>query len=139
MDQTISLLGEAGKVARIDFVPEITCTNIKLPESVQLVICNSCTPAKKVLTLGIHFNKRVCECRFALAAMTVQAGLAESFDDCPFKTFKQLQVKLDYTLDQMLELAKASFESLDEYTPEKLKSEFKTDDPWKLVVDVPEW
>ena len=47
--------------------------------------------------------------------------------------------KLDYTFDQMLELAKASFSSQGEYTEQKIANEFKADDPWQLVIDVPHW
>ena len=39
----------------------------------------------------------------------------------------------------MLELAAESFKSKGEYTPQKIASEFKSEDPWKLVVDVPHW
>jgi hypothetical protein len=39
----------------------------------------------------------------------------------------------------MLELAAESFTSKSEYTPQKIASEFKTEDPWKLVIDVPHW
>ena len=39
----------------------------------------------------------------------------------------------------MLELAVASFSSKSEYTPQKISSEFKIDDPWKVVTDVPHW
>lgn len=72
---------------KIDFIPEIACTEVKIPESCALVIGNSCTPSPKLLTLGTRYNKRVCECRFALAAMTLKAELSDSFTGCPFKTF----------------------------------------------------
>ena len=88
MDQTISIMGAAGTAMKIDFIPEIACTDVKVPDSCALVIGNSCTPSPKLLTLGTRYNKRVCECRFAVAAMTLQAGLAESFDSCPYKTFQ---------------------------------------------------
>ena len=39
----------------------------------------------------------------------------------------------------MLELAGQAFTSKGEYTPQKIASEFKTEDPWKLVIDVPHW
>ena len=39
----------------------------------------------------------------------------------------------------MIELLKESFSSKGEYTPQKIQSEFKTADPWKLVTDVPHW
>lgn len=139
MDQTISIMGKMGTAMKIDFIPQIACTDVKIPESCALVIGNSCTPSPKLLTLGTRYNKRVCECRFALAAMTMKAGLSDTFLDCPFKTFQQLQDKMDYTFDQMIELAKKSFQSHGEYTPQKISREFGVEDPWKLVLDVPHW
>jgi galactokinase len=88
MDQTISIMGEKGTAKLIDFVPSIKTTTVKIPDSVCLVIGNSCTPSPKLLTLGTRYNKRVVECRFALSAMAIQAGKSESFLDCPYKTFE---------------------------------------------------
>ena len=90
MDQTISIMGKMGTAMKIDFIPSINCTDVKVPDSVALVIGNSCTPSPKLLTLGTRYNKRVCECRFALSAMSMKAGLADTFEECPFKTFQQL-------------------------------------------------
>jgi len=58
-----------------------------MPDSVCLVIANSLTPSPKLLTLGTRYNKRVVECRFALAAMAVKANKCDKFADCPYKTF----------------------------------------------------
>lgn len=88
MDQTISIMGKMGTAMKIDFVPSINCTDVKVPDNVALVIGNSCTPSPKLMTLGTRYNKRVVECRFGVAAMTLQAGLCEHFDECPFKTFQ---------------------------------------------------
>ena len=87
MDQTISIMGEMGCAKLIDFVPNIKTTTVKIPDSVCLVIGNSCTASPKLLTLGTRYNKRVVECRFALAAMSMKAGTCDSFLECPFKTF----------------------------------------------------
>jgi galactokinase len=73
MDQTISIMGEMGIAKHIDFIPCIKTTTVKVPSSVCLVIGNSCTPSPKLLTLGTRYNKRVVECRFALAAMSLKA------------------------------------------------------------------
>mmetsp|Transcript_15689 Transcript_15689/g.24081 ORF Transcript_15689/g.24081 Transcript_15689/m.24081 type:complete len:150 (+) Transcript_15689:448-897(+) len=91
MDQTISIMGEMGTAKLIDFNPALKTTNVKIPDSVSLVIANSCTPSPKLLTLGTRYNKRVVECRFALAAMALKAGKIENFEDCTFKTFYELQ------------------------------------------------
>ena len=87
MDQTISIMGEMGCAKLIDFVPNIKTTTVKIPDSVCLVIGNSCTASPKLLTLGTRYNKRVVECRFALAAISMKAGKCDSFLECPFKTF----------------------------------------------------
>lgn len=88
MDQTISIMGEKGTAKLIDFVPSIKTTTVKIPDSVCLVIGNSCTPSPKLLTLGTRYNKRVVECKFALSAMAMQAGKSTSFLECPYKTFE---------------------------------------------------
>ena len=102
-------MGELGTAKLIDFHPEIKCTSVKIPDSVALVIGNSCTPSPKLATLGTRYNKRVVECRFALAAMALKAGKTENFEDCPYKTFYQLQEDLQYSFEQMIELANTSF------------------------------
>ena len=96
---------------KIDFVPVINCTKVNIPDSVVLVIGNSVTPSPKLLTLGTRYNKRVVECRFGVSAMSMAAGLSTDFLECPFKTFEEIQTKLDYTFDDMLELLKKSFSS----------------------------
>lgn len=96
MDQTISIMGEKGTATMIDFVPSIATTSVAIPDSVCLVIGNSCTPSPKLLTLGTRYNKRVVECRFGVAAMSLKAGKAKSFESCPFTTFEQLQTALGY-------------------------------------------
>ena len=88
MDQTISIMGEKGTAKLIDFVPEIKTTSVKVPDSVCLVIANSCTPSPKLLTLGTRYNKRVVECRFAVAAMALKAGKINNFEECTYKTFE---------------------------------------------------
>ena len=117
MDQTISIMGELGKAKLIDFIPEISTSDVLIPPSVALVVTNSVTPSPKIMTLGTRYNKRVVECRFALAAMAMKAGKLENFEDCEYKTFQQLQVDLGYDFAQMLELAEQSFSSKGEYTP----------------------
>ena len=74
----------------IDFVPEIKTHPVFVPESVCLVIANSLTPSPKLLTLGTRYNKRVVECKFALAAMCMKAEKSKTFLECPFKNFGEL-------------------------------------------------
>jgi galactokinase len=57
---------------------------------VTLVIGNSLTPSPKLLTLGTRYNKRVVECRFALAAMALKSGKIENFEDCKYTRFSEL-------------------------------------------------
>lgn len=137
MDQTISIMGEKLCAKLIDFVPSITATTVKIPDSVVLVIGNSLTPSPKLLTLGTRYNKRVVECRFALAAMAMKAGKIENFEDCKYKTFAELQKDLGYTLEQLLELVNESFSSKSEYTPQKISREFQVEDPFDIVNEIP--
>ena len=88
MDQTISIMGEMGSAKMIDFVPELKAASVKVPDSVCLVIANSCAPAPKLMTLGKNYNKRVVECRWGVAAMALKAGKAESFETCKIKTMQ---------------------------------------------------
>jgi len=75
-----------GTAKLIDFVPELKATDVHVPDSVCLVIANSCTPSPKLLTLGTRYNKRVVECRIGVAAMALHTGLADSFEECKYKT-----------------------------------------------------
>ena len=43
---------------------------------------NSLTPSSKLTTLGTRYNKRVCECRIAIALLVRKLGI-----DQTFKTF----------------------------------------------------
>lgn len=92
-------MGEKGVAKHIEFIPEIKCHDVKIPDSVALVIGNSCTPSPKLLTLGTRYNKRVVECRFCVAAMAMKAGLCDDFDTCRFNTFLDLQTELNMTLE----------------------------------------
>ena len=85
-------MGEMGTAKHIEFIPEIKTHNVNVPDSVVLVIANSVTPSPKLLTVGTRYNKRVVECRFALAAMALKAGKIENFEDCKtkYKTFLEL-------------------------------------------------
>lgn len=89
MDQTISIMGQMNTAKLIDFVPAIKTTTVKVPDSVALVIANSLTPSPKLLTLGTRYNKRVVECKFALALLALKMGKIQNFLECPFKTMRE--------------------------------------------------
>ena len=95
-------MGKMNTAKLIDFVPSLKATDVKVPDSVSLVIANSLTPSPKLLTLVTRYNKRVVECRFAVAIMALKLKLCNSYMECPFTTFQQLQVALGKTLEQML-------------------------------------
>ena len=95
-------MGKMNTAKLIDFVPSLKATDVKIPDSVSLVIANSLTPSPKLLTLGTRYNKRVVECRFAVAIMALKLKLCPSYIECPFTTFQQLQVALGKTLEEML-------------------------------------
>lgn len=42
MDQTISILGEKRKAKRVEFYPKITTETVVLPESLRVVVSNTC-------------------------------------------------------------------------------------------------
>lgn len=88
MDQTISIMGQMGTAKLIDFVPTLKATDVKIPDSVQLVIANSLTPSPKLLTLGTRYNKRVVECRFGIAVMALQKNLISDYMSCPYTTYE---------------------------------------------------
>jgi len=104
MDQTISIMGQFNKAKLIDFVPSLKASDVNVPESVSLVIANSLTPSAKILTLGTRYNKRVVECRFAVALLAMRTGVSSSFMDCPVKTFQELQERLGETIEGMLKI-----------------------------------
>ena len=56
-------------------MPKLAAEDVNVPDSVSLVVANSLTPAAKILTLGKHYNKRVVECRFAVAILALRAGI----------------------------------------------------------------
>lgn len=69
--------------------------------------------------------------------MAIKSGKIENFEDCEYKTFRQLQDDLSYSFTQMLELAEQSFSSKEPYTPNKIQREFQVENPFENVKDVP--
>ena len=76
MDQTISIFAEKNIAKLIEFNPKLKAIDVKVPESVSLVIGNSITPSPKLLTVGTRYNKRVVECRFGLTIIALRLGKA---------------------------------------------------------------
>lgn len=95
-------MGQKNIAKFIDFKPSLKSTDVTVPESVSLVIANSVTPSPKLMTLGTRYNKRVVECRFALAILATRLGECDNFLDCPFKDFEELQKAKGADFDQML-------------------------------------
>jgi galactokinase len=75
-------MGKMNTAMLIDFVPTLKATDVQIPASVSLVIANSLTPSPKLQTLGTRYNKRVVECRFAVALMALKMGLCKDFLTC---------------------------------------------------------
>ena len=75
-------MGKMNTAMLIDFVPTLKAKDVQIPASVSLVIANSLTPSPKLQTLGTRYNKRVVECRFAVALMALKMGLCKDFLTC---------------------------------------------------------
>jgi galactokinase len=81
-------MGKMNTAKLIDFVPSLKATDVKVPDSVSLVIANSLTPSPKLLTLGTRYNKRVVECRFGVALLALHKKLISDYMSCHYTTFQ---------------------------------------------------
>jgi len=97
MDQTISIFAEKNIAKLIEFNPTLKAIDVKVPDSVCLVIGNSLTPSPKLLTVGTRYNKRVVECKFGLMIISIALGKAAKASEVPYKTFYDLQTDLGYS------------------------------------------
>lgn len=87
MDQAISIMAQPSSASLIEFNP-LHVHPVPLPEGCTFIIANSLTPSAKVLTQAFRYNKRVVECRLAIALV------CKSRDITPIpKTLKELQLK----------------------------------------------
>jgi N-acetylgalactosamine kinase len=68
MDQTVSLMAEAGKALKIDFFP-IRVAPGDLPFGQSVVVCNSLIAAEKAGKARDAYNTRVVECKIGLALL----------------------------------------------------------------------
>lgn len=99
MDQAIAFLAQANTAQYIEWNP-LQSTTIQLPKQALFVIANSLSEANKAATSD--FNQRVIECRLGCRLMAKKAAL--NWRD--MEKFALLQKTLNYTLDEMEELAK---------------------------------
>jgi len=136
MDQAISLLGEKGSALRIDFNP-LCSHKVALPAGCSFVIADSLTPSPKMLTLATRYNKRVVECRLAVALIQHNLGILKPIDDPKaLKTLKQFQDQQGLDLDDLEALI---IEHLDQptYTHSTLQTVFNTTEIMPFVSDIP--
>lgn len=78
MDQTVSIMAEAGKALRIDFFP-IRARPVPLPEGYSILVCNTLVAAKKSGAARNAYNTRVVECRIGLSLLTQALGIPCDF------------------------------------------------------------
>jgi galactokinase len=90
MDQTISIMAEMNKAKLIEFNPVLKAIDVKIPDSVSLVIANSLAPSPKIATLYKRYNMRVVECRLALIYLSVRSGQFSKADEVTYKNFYEL-------------------------------------------------
>lgn len=108
MDQAISMLGEAGYAKKIEFSPEFTATNLRLPEGVVFIVANSLTESRKSEVKDLFFNKRVVEARLACAMLAKRLSAKKSnFKDEltnweRITTLKQLSGAITLTTKEIL-------------------------------------
>lgn len=95
-------MGQFNTAKHINFVPSLSTEDVTVPSSVSLVVANSLTPSAKVLTVGTRYNKRVVECRMAVALLALRAGIHQSYGDRVVNTMQELQVALNQTREGML-------------------------------------
>ena len=113
MDQAISLLAEAGSASLIEFNP-VRVHSVPLPSNCTFLIANSLTPSPKVLTQAFRYNKRVVECRIAIALISKSREISE----IP-KTLKAVQ-ELCGSIEDMREIIDSCIQK-ESYTTAELE------------------
>lgn len=119
MDQAISILAEQGTASFIEFNP-IRLDPVPLPSGLTFVIANSLTPSAKVLTVATRYNKRVVECRLAVALIAKHFNMPS----IP-KTLKEVQEELGRNFDEMILVVTENIPE-EEYTTAQLEEIFGT-------------
>lgn len=125
MDQSISLLAEAGTAKLIEFNP-IRATDVRVPEGAVFVISNSCVTANKYVSAGSCFNKRVVECRCAAMILAAKLGLSNPTE---FRKLGQLQEKYEGGSKSLAEMSALAEQELKEgpYTQAEMAAELGLD------------
>lgn len=131
MDQTISIMGKHQKALYIEFNP-IRTQEVKLPEEISFIIGNSLTLSEKLLSVGTHYNKRVCECRLALLALQKSCGIKEKL-----RNLHDLQNVLKLNFSELISLVKKTLKS-DGYTQSELETLLETPLS-KTLNDISHW
>lgn len=129
-------MGQFNQAKHISFVPKLKAESVDVPDSVCLVIANSLTPSAKVLTVGTRYNKRVVECRLAVALLALRCGLCSEFLETPVKTFQELEVALNQNKEGMLKIVAEQLRP-GGYTPAQIEQQCNVEDCFELVNDVP--
>jgi N-acetylgalactosamine kinase len=130
MDQAISVLANKGEASLIEFNPLVS-QPIVLPGGVVFVIANSLTQSTKLLTQATCYNKRVVECRFAVAYLAKVLGLQRTV-----KTIKELQDAAQLSFVVLEQLILEHF-TADTYSKPDIEALFNIPLLFDLVSDVP--
>lgn len=108
MDQTISLLGHKDHALKIDFRP-FGFESVPMPSTVRIVVSNSLVSAAKTGEARYAYNRRVIECRIAVAFLNQalqqeMAGIRELclLGDYTFETLGLVNAKLDEIADRAI-------------------------------------
>jgi galactokinase len=127
------------KAKLIEFNPKLLSTDVTIPADLCLVIANSLTPSPKLLTLGTRYNKRVVECRFALAILALKTGLVASSRellDFKYKNFYELQMALNASFEKMVADTNTHLKK-GGYNKEEITKEIGLPNIIELIKDVP--
>lgn len=116
MDQAIALLATKNTAQYIEWNP-LKATAIRLPSNAFFVIANSLSEMNKAATSD--FNQRVVECRLGARLLAKKAAL--NWRDT--EKFAVLQKTLNYTLPEMIDMAKECLKEL--YSRQDLMKEFR--------------
>ncbi|CAG2170213.1 unnamed protein product, partial [Oppiella nova] len=74
MDQAIAILAEEGSAKYIEFIPELTAVNVRLPEGVDFYISHCGVSMNKAATA--YYNTRVAETRLAAAYIAKKLNIS---------------------------------------------------------------
>jgi N-acetylgalactosamine kinase len=98
MDQAISFLGQAYLAQYITFEPTLGNTDVHLPNDIQFIVSHTLVASNKKETAHKNYNRRVVECRLAVALLAQQL-LKQVLPKQ--ETLNWLQKQLNYSFEQM--------------------------------------